>query len=221
MFPSDSSETSSDSCTLVISDTSSRPCTPSPISPTKSRRPPVPLRLQSVGIDPSLIVGKVLTRISRSPKHPTLTLDFSDHTTFQILVDGYDPVYRGVPKRLEMDHSLETLMNTPTGQVHVELTIEDCALITLTDKAFEMKQKEERWDQNHTGVALRFKEDRAWHCVWATLAEHDEKLGACIFRSYDDVYLDRLQRSPRKRRSRAPSSPTKGKRGTGVDHLVT
>lgn len=56
----------------------------------------MPLRLQSLGVDPSLLVGKVLTKISRSSKHPTLTLDFSDNTTFQILVDGYDPVHRCV-----------------------------------------------------------------------------------------------------------------------------
>jgi hypothetical protein len=72
-------------------------CTsPLPSSPSKSRRRPVPLRLQSLGVDPSLLVGKVLTKLSRSSKHPTLTLDFSDNTTFQILVDGYDPVHRCV-----------------------------------------------------------------------------------------------------------------------------
>lgn len=70
-------------------------CTPLP-SPSRSRCRPVPLRLQSLGVDPSLLVGKVLRKLSRSSKHPTLTLDFSDNTTFQILVDGYDPVHRCV-----------------------------------------------------------------------------------------------------------------------------
>ena len=75
----------------------SSPCTP-PLTPSSaaSRSHPVPPRLHGTGVDPSLLVGKVLTRLSRSPKHPTLTLDFSDNTTFQILVDGYDPVHRCV-----------------------------------------------------------------------------------------------------------------------------
>ncbi|KAG2150522.1 hypothetical protein DEU56DRAFT_780486 [Suillus clintonianus] len=179
-------------------------CTPP--SPSKPRRRrPVPLRLQGIGVDPSLLVGKVLRRLSRSSKHPTLTLDFSDNTTFQILVDGYDPVHRGLPKELEMDSSLEQLLNTPTKQALVEWTIEDCALITLTDKAFESREREQRWDQNHSGVAFRFSEDRMWHCVWATLTDHDD--GTCVFRSYDDVYIDQLHRSPRKRRAHVPDSP--------------
>lgn len=177
-------------------------CTP-PL-PSKPRRRPVPLRLQSLGVDPSLLVGKVLTKLSRSSKHPTLTLDFSDNTTFQILVDGYDPVHRGLPKELEMDSSLEQLLTT--GQAYVEWTIKDCALITLTDKAFESREREQRWDQNHTGVAFRCLEDRMWHCVWATLTDHDHD--KCVFRSYDDVYIDQLHRSPRKHRAHVPESPT-------------
>ncbi|KAJ8587160.1 hypothetical protein M405DRAFT_822055 [Rhizopogon salebrosus TDB-379] len=171
-------------------------------SSSKSRRRPVSL---STGVDPGLLVGKVLTRLSRSRKHPTLTLDFSDNTTFQVLVDGYDPVHRGLPKELEMDSSLEQLLSTPTGQALVDWTIEDCALITLSDKAFESKEMEQRWDQDHIGVAFRSSEDRKWHCVWVTLTDHDG--GTCVFRSYGDVYINQLHRSPRKRRSHVPYSP--------------
>lgn len=110
---------------------------------------------------------------------------------------------RGLPKELEMDSSLEQLLTT--GQAHVQWTIKDCALITLTDKAFESREKEQRWDQNHTGVAFRFVEDQMWHCVWATLTDHDR--GICVFRSYDDVYIDQLHRFPRKRRANVPDSP--------------
>ncbi|KAH7929893.1 hypothetical protein BV22DRAFT_1001960 [Leucogyrophana mollusca] len=188
-----------------MSSTSSSP----PPSPTKSRRRPVPLRLHSIGVDPHLLVGKVLTRLSRSPKHPALTLDFADNTTFQVLIDGYDPIHPGLPKQLEMDPSLEALLHTPSGHAHVDLTIDDCALITMSDKAFQSSpstHSEQRWDQNHTAVAFRFVQDRAWHCVWASLSDHQH--GACVFRSYDDVYIHQLQRSPRKRRPRPPSSPT-------------
>jgi len=132
---------------------------------------------------------------------------FSDDTTYQILVDGYDPLHRGLPKQLEMDPTFGSLLDSADGQLDVDQTIDDCALITLTDKAFESRQREQRWDQNHIGVAFKFSQDQAWHCVWATLTDHEN--GNCVFRSYDDVYLAQLQHSPRKRRSRAPSSPKK------------
>lgn len=64
-----------------------------PPSPMKSRRRPVPLRLESVGVDPSTLVGKVLTNIRRSSRHPSMQLRFSDDTTYQILVDGYNPTH--------------------------------------------------------------------------------------------------------------------------------
>jgi len=116
-------------------------------------------------------------------------------------------ICRGLPKELEMDSSLEQLLSAPRGQALVEWTIEDCALITLSDKAFETKEREERWDQDHVAVAFRFSEDRKWHCVWVTLTDHDD--GICVFRSYADVYIDQLQRSPRKSRSFIPRSPVK------------
>lgn len=141
-----------------------------------------------------------MKKARRSCNHPALTLDFSDNTTFQILVDGYDPVHRGISKALEMDSSLDDLFTS--GQP-INLPIVDCALITLSDKAFERKPahnpREAQWDQKHLGVAFKFAEaDARWHCVWATLEDHDAQLGTCVFRSYDDVYLDRLQRSPTK-----------------------
>ncbi|KAF8844651.1 hypothetical protein BDN67DRAFT_962581 [Paxillus ammoniavirescens] len=173
------------------------------------RRRPIPLRLNSIGVDPSVLVGKVLTRISRSSKHPSMQLHFSDDTTYQILVDGYDPIHRGLPKELEMDPSFGSLLDAADGELDVDLTIDDCALITLTDKAFESRQREQRWDQNHIAIALKFGQNQAWRCVWATLT--DQENGRCVFRSYDDVYLEQLQRSPRKRRPRAPSSPTKSR----------
>jgi hypothetical protein len=93
-----------------------------------------------------------------------LTLDFADNTTFQILVDGYDPVHRGIPKELETDSFLDPLLRSPNAQLLAGLTIVDCALITMTDKAFsheerDEKQWEEQWDQNHLAVALKFSED--------------------------------------------------------------
>ncbi|EIW83135.1 hypothetical protein CONPUDRAFT_143137 [Coniophora puteana RWD-64-598 SS2] len=265
---SDSSEASSECGSVPSSSTSLQSSETPPPSPTKPRRPPpVPRRLDSIGDDPSLLVGKVLTRLSRSANHPVLTLDFADDTSFQILVDGYDPMHPGLPKSLEMDAALQALLDTAgtSGQARVNFTVKACALITLTDKAFHSDRSatvrpagksEQRWDQNHTGVALRFAEDGGgWHCVWATLADYEDQSdvsnrtqskgtkeekasskpkdskdeesspfkgrdrknsqnpapkprdrkisepslsrpATCVFRSYDDVYIRKLIRTP-------------------------
>ncbi|KAF5370618.1 hypothetical protein D9758_001894 [Tetrapyrgos nigripes] len=178
-----------------------------PPSPTKRTRPPS-LRLDHVGIDPCELIGKVLKCARRSPVHPVITLDFTDNTSFQILVDGYNPRLRGVPKELEMNDSFDQVIAAGL----VDLEIVDCALITLSDKAFDRKQAHDRpdvqWNQQHLGVAIKFAEENPrWHCVWATLREYDDDLQSCVFRSYDDVYIDRLDRSPRKRSARRMSFP--------------
>lgn len=193
-----------------------------PPSPTHRRRPP--LRLEPIGIPTKTLVGKVITSIRRSPTHPALTLHCSDGSSFQVRIDGYNPTYPGVPKTLEMDPSLLSIFNTQ-GLLS-GLTIVDCVSITLMDKAHDTRvepegPRHERWDQHHIGVAFKFLEDatgdgsgKGWHCIWATLAEYDEERGqgerACVFRSYDDVYLETLQRSPqhspRKRGPRKKSS---------------
>lgn len=145
---------------------------------------------------------------------------FSDGTAFKILVDGYDPVHRGVPKTLEMDASLSVLVESVagpssagSGQQPLNLPILDCTFIRMTDKAFERKdapeENDQRWDQSHLALAFKFGnlEEKRWHCIWATLEVFHETMGHCTFRSYDDVYLqrhDRSQyspRSPRKRRT--------------------
>lgn len=107
-----------------------------------------------------------------------------------------------------MDLMLEDLLNTRRP---LDLLVVDCALITLSDKAFERKHSRDgkesrnshdfRWDQKHLGVAFKFAEEEPrWHCVWATLAEYDEEQGgSCVFRSYDDVYLENILPSPRKK----------------------
>lgn len=142
----------------------------------------------------------MLKRARRSTTHPAVTLDFSDATSFQILVDGYDPVHRGIPKELEMDATLDEILSSPE---QMELQVLDCALVTLSDKAFARKHdhdpEELQWDQKHLGVAFKFAvENPKWHCVWAAMEEHDENQGTCVFRSYDDVYLEKLHRPSKK-----------------------
>lgn len=118
------------------------------------------------------------------------------------MVEGYDPKNAfGLPKAIES--SLDPLFNPPNGELDVDLVILDCRTTILMDKAFERKRKdrEEQWDKRHIGLALKFDgPDSAWHCIWAALEEYDKDAGACVFRSYDDVFLQQVERSPKKRR---------------------
>ncbi|EEB89363.1 hypothetical protein MPER_12547 [Moniliophthora perniciosa FA553] len=168
------------------------------------------------GIDPTTLIGKVLNRARRSSEHPALTLDFADNTSYQIKVEGYDPKWKGIPKELEMNESFDDILLSNDGFIGLEVI--DCAIITLSDKAFERKRSQEtdlQWDKRHLGVAFKFAEaSPKWHCVWATLTEYDKDMGSCVFRSYDDVYLERLVRSPRKQRS-----PKKERRDSFQPHV--
>ncbi|KXN91065.1 hypothetical protein AN958_03132 [Leucoagaricus sp. SymC.cos] len=194
-IPSDSSASSPS----PLSSATAVPFTPP--SPSAARRRPDALPLNHTGIDPGEIIGKVLQRARRSPTHPTLTLDFADHTTIQVLVDGYDPAHPGIPKHLEMDNGLDFLISATES---LNLEVVDCALITLQDAAFDCKHtrspsKAVSWDQKHLGVALKFSErSPRWHCIWAMMEEYDERQGTCVFRSYNDVYLEKLHRTPKK-----------------------
>ncbi|GLB37629.1 hypothetical protein LshimejAT787_0406800 [Lyophyllum shimeji] len=127
------------------------------LAPVHARRPLPP---NYIGADPYDMVGKVLRRVRRSSRHPSVTLEFSDNTSFQILVDGYDPMYPGVPKELEIDYELRALSNSDAP---FDLPVIGCTLITLLDKAFERKldddARELRWDQKHLGIAFKFAEE--------------------------------------------------------------
>ncbi|KAI0745759.1 hypothetical protein C8Q76DRAFT_764874 [Earliella scabrosa] len=192
------------------------------------------MRPHGLGVDPTSLVGKKLTRVRRSRTHPCITLQCADGSSFQVLVVGYDPHYRGVPKVLESDSPILN-PRSAHGIADLSLTISHAASITLSDKAFQAhagargpkEATEDRWTQRHAAFALKFEEEHGWHCVWATMAEYDEKDGErCVFRNYADVYLDRLhthahahhtpahaqgQRtaSPARAHSGSPSSPRK------------
>lgn len=99
-----------------------------------------------------------------------------------------------------MDSGLDAIISNDS----LNLEVVDCALITLQDAAFDRKHakspsKPVNWDQKHLAVALKFSEQNPrWHCIWARMEEYDEQLGTCVFRSYDDVYLEKLHRTPKK-----------------------
>ncbi|KIY74387.1 hypothetical protein CYLTODRAFT_406015 [Cylindrobasidium torrendii FP15055 ss-10] len=223
--------------------------TPSSATRTTTRPRPASLRLDYPGIsDPRALVGKVLTSVYRSPTHPALTLNFDDNTSYQasnrhrlhetthipsssysqplatpaVLVDGYHPTQPGVPKAIHCDPNFQAILDQckkEGSEGHIALTIVDCAIITLSDKAFEHKRgrtghpetKGSQWNQSHLGIAFKFAgQSPKWHCVWAMLEDIDSIDGACVFRSYDDVYLKELLRSARKPKNRRDSqSPTK------------
>ena len=200
----DAIEYPADDSSTVTSVSSSQSVAYASGSPSKARKRPAALRMQSAGVDPRLLVGKVLKHVRRSSNHPAITLSFSDETSYQILVDGYDPRHPGVPKILDMDDMLRRLFDPPEGLVDVDLVIMDCCAIKLSDKAFAMEGRGQRWDQSHSGIAFKFEEGQRWHCVWAMLEERDAELGRCIFRSYDDVYLKPLA-------NRSPHTPRRNK----------
>ena len=184
------------------------------VTPKRSRKQPGSLRPDSIGVDPDQIVGKVLVRIRRSPTHPAVTLHFADNTTYQIRVDGYDPVHRGIPKELEMNSVLLPLFKPPGGQIDVHLTVTHARMVELKDTAHQWSDTtQSRWNVEHVAFALKFAEEPGWHCVWATMAEYDGEFGPCTFRSFDDVYLAALPPSPRKRKS--PQKQDRTPRGSG------
>ncbi|CDO77332.1 hypothetical protein BN946_scf184775.g23 [Trametes cinnabarina] len=160
------------------------------------------------GIDLSTLVGRILTRVRRSRAHPSLTLHFADGGAVQVRVVGYDPQYRGIPKTLESD---SPVLNPASGATDVKLTVKHAAMITLSDKAFQMESggrgtrsgtaRESRWTQKHAAFAVK-----GWHCIWATLAEYDEKdVGTCVFRNFADVYVDSVQPTSVSPTSRPPA----------------
>jgi len=108
-----------------------------------------------------------------------------------------------------MDPDLEPIFNHPDGECEVDLTISNAAIVTLTDKAYALRGRESRWDQHHSAIAFKFEEDNRWHCVWATLAEYSGRgRTSCVFRTYNDVYLDVVRHAATGRKRR----PGKGSR---------
>ncbi|KAH9002086.1 hypothetical protein EDB86DRAFT_363079 [Lactarius hatsudake] len=192
----------------------------SPTTPEKQRKQPESLRLDSIGVDPDQIVGKVLIRIRRSPTHPAVTLHFADNTIYQVRVDGYDPVHRGIPKELEMNSVLVPLFKPPGGQITVHLTVIHARMVKLKDTAHEWSETiDSRWNVEHLALALKFAEVPGWHCVWATMAEYDGDFGPCTFRSFEDVYLAELDSSPRVRKS-PPPKQGRTPRGSGLRRRI-
>jgi hypothetical protein len=116
---------------------------------------------------------------------------------------------------LEMDALVEALFNPPEGHISVDLLVRDCTFVRLSDKAFERRQRVAQWDQSHLGIAFKFEDGvKRWHCVWAMLEERDQRTNQCIFRSFDDVYLQ-----PLVRRELSPSKSSKIRNGRYGVHL--
>ncbi|KAK7687057.1 hypothetical protein QCA50_009557 [Cerrena zonata] len=173
--------------------------------PTFRSRKPESLRIDTLGISPTEMIGRQLKRITRSATHPVITFYFTDDTSFQVRVDGYNPGYPGLPKALETDPELEPIMVDLDNRDTV-YTISQATLITLTDRAFQAGKQgraDSEWKQIHSAIAFKLQEEGRWHCLWATLAEFDA-VGRCIFRSFDDVYLERVERVPQKSPQKSP-----------------
>lgn len=176
-----------------------------PQSTFRSRKPEA-LRINTLGLPPQHMIGKQLKRIRRSATHPVITFYFADDTSYQVRVDGYNPGYPGLPKAIETDPELEPILIDLDNHADMVYTVSQATLITLTDRAFQAGKQgrpDSEWKQIHSAIAFKLQEEGRWHCLWATLAEYDAA-GHCIFRSFDDVYLERVERVPQKSPQKSP-----------------
>ncbi|KAJ3554025.1 hypothetical protein NM688_g3316 [Phlebia brevispora] len=157
---------------------------------------PAAQRFQRLGVPPTDLVGKVLCQIHRSKNHPVLTLHFTDNTVYQIRVDGYDPAYPGLPKLFELDAIFDDFLSDEQTPHH--LTITRAHILTIKDGGFELLpgERESKFSQGHDSIALKFEGYDGWRCISAMIIQRDE-VGRCIFRSFQDIYLDKLDRRSR------------------------
>ena len=191
-------------------------------SSTPRSREPDTLRINTVGISPKEMIGRQLKRITRSATHPVITFFFNDDTSFQVRVDGYNPGYPGLPKAIETDPELESVLIDLDNHCDMVYTISQATLITLTDRAFQagtQGRPDSEWKQVHSGFAFKLQEEGRWHCLWATLAEFDSS-GRCTFRSYDDVYVERVERSSHKLPQKSPQKSPQKKRWSERRHQL-
>ncbi|KAH7904175.1 hypothetical protein BJ138DRAFT_1107053 [Hygrophoropsis aurantiaca] len=172
------------------------PTSPKHASPPRRRPLPQTLRLHPLGIDPAELIGKRLRRLGVSGRHPVLTLEVGGgdeagtgegevREVYQVRVDGYDPVHRGIPKALEMDPALHALLHTHSPSLPhanatsclVNRTIADCALITLTDKAFSTRA--DKAFSTLTDKAFSTRADKAFSAradkAFSTLTDTQER----------------------------------------------
>ncbi|KAI0032479.1 hypothetical protein K488DRAFT_49831, partial [Vararia minispora EC-137] len=150
-------------------------------------------------IDPASLIGTTIVRVRRSPTHPTTSLVLSDGRTFQVRVHGYSPAHAALPRTLETSGALfSATPASPSGRA-VRLTVRDARLVALKDTALARSvgsAEERRWSVEHLALAVRFEEEDGWQCVWAAVEEYGER-GACVYRTYDDVYVQEVRRGKR------------------------
>ncbi|VDB96496.1 unnamed protein product [Peniophora sp. CBMAI 1063] len=97
-----------------------------PPSPSSSRPTYARKRTQSRpftrGIDPSVLNGCIITRIVRSRTHPAVSLYTLDGRSFQVRVDGYDPVHAGLPREIECNAALAPLFGPSAPSTPISAT---------------------------------------------------------------------------------------------------
>lgn len=147
------------------------------------------------------VVGKTLVSVRRSLTHPNVVLVFSDKSSFQIRVDGYNPQFPGLQKEIELSDRCAEVFPARGGSSETELTIDRCASVSMRDKSFDGRGSQTTsWEQSHQGLAFKFQQRNGWHCLWAMLSESEQQ-GQCIFRSFEDVYLARSPVQKHKKRN--------------------
>jgi hypothetical protein len=151
--------------------------------PPPKRTPPpsgiqlkiAPFSAARIGVDPSCLAGKRLAQVHRSEKHPFYHLAFTDGSQYKIHLEDYEP-----GKALELAHTpgfgerIEPFLDADSEGRRADLMlIENCSFAVPKDK--ELRKRGLYRVTDH--LALAFKVEGRWTCVWGTYRMPDEPPG--------------------------------------------
>jgi hypothetical protein len=190
---------------------------------------------------PSILRGKTLHSVRHSATHPSISLSFTDGTSYEIRAQNYSPsssspTVWSLLQTPAPDATIEQAFAPSNGTtIDVSLEVLDCTYITMSDKAsrIEPTQGEIKWDQSHVALAFKFQprppsdamvldsipENKPrWHCFWVTREEYSEAKSFtgfqdCVHRSYDDVYLQPKEGKPGSASTSSQKSPVRASWG--------
>ncbi|TFL02458.1 hypothetical protein BDV98DRAFT_428406 [Pterulicium gracile] len=147
--------------------------------------------------------GKTLRSVQCSTSHPSISLSFTDNSSYHIRVDQYSPSMTsnavwalvqtpGADPAIERLFSSSTTSQNSAQISEVNWQVIDCTFITMSDKAFQYnveKSGESKWDENHKALAFKLHpipssdamsvdepaHKPRWHCIWATKEVYSEE----------------------------------------------
>ena len=74
-------------------------------------------------------------------------------------IDGYSPAHPGVPKQLEINMDLETLLASGRAEDGLNWTVSRARIFKMSDKGFsQLDKRETSWHLKHTALAFECEE---------------------------------------------------------------